>query len=298
MTSRRINAYVCTIGFFDGVHLGHQMLLSIVKDIKEKNKIRSIIYTFDKVAKIKGGLIYPVEEKVKLLNNSGVDKVVMLDFNKIKNLTSEEFFEHFILKKNVSIIVSGEDFRFGRNATGDVKLLNSLCKENKIVSVIVEDYYLSFDNICYSISSSLIREKILESNFLLVEKLLGRSYYIKGTVTKGNKVGTKIGIPTINILPDRNLVLPQGVITGFCRINNINFAAVANFGVRPTVDGKNFMIEIHVINAKVEVSDKDIVEFRPIKKIRDEKKFSNLSQLRKQVLNDIRVAQSLLNKSF
>lgn len=291
-----MKGWVCTIGFFDGVHLGHQVLLSVVNDIKKKNNFKSVIYTFNKVAKVKEGLIYPVEEKIRLLHNFGADKIKLLDFDKVKNLSPSEFFKFFILENKISILVAGVDFRFGKGASGDVELLNDLCKKNQITCIIVEDFNISFNGKRYFISSSLIRENISLCNFSLVEKLLGREYYIKGKITEGNKIGSKIGIPTINVLPEPDLLLPKGVIAGFCKINDVNFPAVANFGLRPTVDGKKFIIEVHIIDGEIALLDTDVIQFRPLKKIRDEKKFSSLLELKKQILKDKQSARLLFKQ--
>ncbi|MCX7940501.1 MAG: riboflavin biosynthesis protein RibF [Endomicrobia bacterium] len=288
--------YVCTIGFFDGVHLGHQALLSIVRDIQRNNGLNSIVYTFNEVAKLNYGFITTIEEKVKLLKGFDIDKILVLNFSEIKNLSPSEFFEKYIVKKNIFVVVSGRDFRFGKQAAADIHLLSKLCKKYKIASIIIDDYTISDEHKLYSVSSSVIRQKILAGDFCLVEKMLGRNYYITGEVVEGRKVGSLIGVPTINVLTDDSLILPKGVIAGICKIADIEYYSVANFGFRPTVDGRNFLIEIHIINNDFEIRKIGKVSFRPLRKIRDERKFNTLIELRRQILKDKKIASNLFNK--
>jgi riboflavin kinase/FMN adenylyltransferase len=287
--------YVCSIGNFDGVHVGHQNLLEVVKDIAQKNCLQSLVYTFDKVAKLYKNYIYSLDTKLQLLQNLQVNKIYLLKFDKIWQLSPPQFFKKFIIEKNVAIIVVGEDFKFGRNATGDIKLLCELSKQSDVTTFVLKDFYVEVGENLYSVSSSLIRTKIIECKFNEVELLLGRSYFISGKKVSGLGLARKLGFPTINFLPEENLLVPKGVIAGFCKIKNKIFPSVANFGFKPTVENKKFVVEIHIIGRKIFV-DNEYVFFRPIKKIRDEQKFSSVKELIKQVKKDITTAKKVLKQ--
>jgi len=287
--------YVCTIGIFDGVHVGHQKLITVVKKIAEKNSLQSLVYTFDKGGKLNKNYIYSLDTKLQILKNLQVDKICVLKFDKIQFLSPQQFFEKFIVNKNISVIAVGEDFRFGKNAVGDVKLLCKLSRKTDVATFVLKDFCVEVGKNLYSVSSSLIREKILECKFDEVELLLGRNYFINGRKVSGLGLAKKLGFPTINFLPDKNLLVPKGVIAGFCKIKNKIFPSVANFGFKPTVENKEFVIEIHIIDKKIFV-DSEYISFRPIKKIRDEQKFDSVEKLVEQIKKDVYTAKKVFKQ--
>lgn len=288
--------YIATIGFFDGVHVGHQKLISSLKEIAKLNKYKSLIYTFDKVAKVNNNLIYPFEKKLQILSSFSVDKIVVLEFDKVKNLSPKEFFERYIYKKNITALVVGKRFKFGKNASGDTKLLFDLGVKYKVTVIIIDEFKVEIDKNIYSVSSSLIREKILEGDFEKVKILLGREYTLEGKIVEGNKLGRYLNIPTINFVTEENLITPYGVISGFCVLGSKKYLSVANFGYRPTVDGEKFVSEVHIIDEKIDKMIYNTLEFIPVKKIRNEKKFSSLFELKKQIQKDIKISKSILLK--
>lgn len=290
--------YVATIGFFDGVHIGHQQLISVVKEIARLNNYKSLIYTFDKVAKIDKNFIYPLKSKLKILAETSVDKVIVLEFEKIKNLSPKQFFEQFILNRNVSIIVTGKNFRFGKNAAGDVNLLSELGYTHDVSVIIVDDFKVDIHGIQQVISSSLIREKILQGEFNIVEVLLGRKYTLVGKIVRGRQLGRLIGIPTINFSVESNLIKPYGVIAGFCRLGMNLYPSVGNFGYRPTIGKSEFVSEVHILNRRINRLSCSVIEFIPVKKIRNEQRFSSLEKLKEQIEKDIKIAEKILNKIY
>lgn len=286
---------VATIGFFDGVHLGHQKLISIVKDLANKAGYRSLLFTFDKTLKSKN-LIYSFKDKLRILNSFNLNKVIVLNFKKVKNLTPQKFFEKYIVKNKVKMLVVGEDFKFGKGATAGVKELWEMTENNGISLLVIKDFKVSLSNKLYSVSSTLVREKILASKFEEVKALLGREYFIEGKVIKGCGIGKRVlGIPTLNISP-QELVLPQGVILGITEINNKKYPSVANFGYSPTFNKKKFLVEIHVLEKELKTREK-FLKFYPLKKIRDEKFFSSVSALKNRILKDIAFAKKFFNIS-
>jgi riboflavin kinase/FMN adenylyltransferase len=300
MIDKKIKSlYVATIGFFDGVHVGHQKLISLVSKTAELNNLKSLVLTFDTVAKIKNNLIYPLEEKIKILSSFNIDEIKVLNFNSIRNFTPEEFFKKFILESKISILIVGEDFRFGKDALGDIKKLKVLSKTYNICLFVISDVFAEINNIREAVSSSLIRENILKCNFKEVEALLGREYWLGGVVVAGKGLGKKVGIPTINFAPEKDLLIPHGVFLGISEIDNEKFYSVANFGFAPTVEKENinFICEIHIID-KVINKKVNYIKFRPIKKIRNEKKFSSVDEMRKQIIKDIEYSRRFFHHKF
>jgi riboflavin kinase/FMN adenylyltransferase len=287
--------YVCAIGNFDGVHIGHQKLFDVVKKIAKENSLKTLVYTFDKVAKLNKNYIYSFDIKLQILKLFQFNEIHVLKFDKICKLSPTMFFEQFIVNKNVSVIIAGEDFKFGKNATGDVDLLCKLGRNNNIAVFILKDFCIEIDGKLYSVSSSLIRNKILECDFDKVEIFLGREYYISGRKVSGLGLAKRLGFPTINFLPEENLLVPHGVIAGYCKIKNKVYPSVANFGFKPTIiKSDEFVVEIHVIDKKILVDDNELVFFRPVKKIRDEQKFTSLTELSQQIKKDIMIAKNVL----
>lgn len=284
---------VATIGFFDGVHLGHQKLISTVKNLANKTKFNSLLFTFDATLKSQN-LIYSFDNKIKVLNSFKLGKIIILNFKKVKNLSSQEFFEKYIVKNRVKMLVVGEDFKFGKGASAGIEELVYLTHKYEISLIVIKDVEISLNKKVYSISSTLIRKKILESSFEEVNRLLGRDYFIEGRITKGLGLATRLlGVPTINVIPEENLILPRGVILGITEIRNLKYPSIANFGYSPTFDKGYFLIEVHILNRNINIK-KGILKFYPLKKIRNEKYFSSVSLLKSRILNDIKLA----NKFF
>ncbi|MEN3013150.1 MAG: riboflavin kinase [Endomicrobiia bacterium] len=289
-------AGVATIGFFDGVHLGHQKLISIVKKVAAASNYKSILFTFNKTLKSEN-LIYSFRKKIEILKSCNLDKIIVLDFWKIKNLTPQMFFEKFIIKNKIKLVIVGRNFRFGKDASGGTKELIELSHKYKVSLGIIKNVKIKLNTKSYSVSSSMIRNKILKSKFEYVNKLLNRDYYIEGFVTKGYGIGSKLlGVPTLNISP-KNLVLPRGVILGITEIDQKKFYSIANFGFAPTFKKKYFSVEIHILNKSINIKNNRTIKFYPIKKIRNEKFFSSVSSLKKCILNDIKKA-SLFFRSY
>lgn len=290
--------YVATIGFFDGVHIGHQKLISLVCFLAKQNDLKSLLITFDTVAKIKNNLIYSFKEKIKILKSLNIDKIKILKFNKIKNLPSEKFFKNFIFKNKVSLLVVGEDFKFGKNALANVNNLQKMAKKHGIVLFVITDVFKEIGKKIYSVSSSLIRENIIKCNFKEVEVLLGREYWISGKVVKGKGIGKKIGLPTINFVPQKDVLVPKGIFCGFAKIGSMNYVAVANFGYNPTINDldKKLSCEVHIIDKNIDIVKKEI-SFRPLMKIRDERKFPSIESMKRQIFRDIEYVKKFFYKN-
>ena len=289
-----------TIGNFDGLHLGHQAILSQVKDKARESSSSSLVFFTEPhaseyfAAKDKNfsapPRICPWREKVKLLTNFGIDFAFFLQFNKsLKAMTPEIFLKDILAQLNLKHLIIGDDFRFGAERAGDFSLLKSWGKSNN--TEVIANKTVSKHGL--RISSTRIREALMLSNFELAAELLGRPYSFSGKVVYGNQLGRTIGVPTANLwIPKQRLPI-AGVYAVHCFLAGKQLNGIANMGIRPTVDGTKPVLEIHIFNFNEPIYGQRLtVEFK--NKLRDEKKFDNIELLKKQIFQDISQAKELL----
>lgn len=270
------------LGYFDGIHLGHQQI------IKEalKNKVLPVsVLTFDKpVSSLLDNdkskeVLTSLKDKEAEAGKLGADYLLVMQIDKdFLSLSAEEFID--ILKRlNVGHIYVGDDYRFGKNKSGDVSLLKKSFDVTVVDTVLYKGEKVSTQRII-----SLVKEGEMES----VSKMLSRPYRISGTVVEGHHNGEKLGIRTANIKMDANYALPKfGVYITNAFINGKAYKAITNVGVHPTIEKeKEPLIEVHIPNYKGIDYGKDIsVEF--LEFVREEKKFSSSKELVEQVRKDI-----------
>jgi riboflavin kinase/FMN adenylyltransferase len=292
---------IATIGNFDGLHLGHKEIIKKMKSIGAKDSLKTLVIFTEPHAKEffaeqkdlsnLPARISPWREKCKRLKDNNVDYAFFLRFNKrLQNMTPEDFIDNILSKLNIKYLMVGDDFKFGKERSGDFDFLSNWGQHNKIEVDRVPTY--SFDD--RRVSSTWIRESIAEGDFELAEKLLDRRYTFSGKVVSGNKLGRTIGIPTANIwVPKSNLPI-KGVYAVKAFLKGETFKGIANMGVRPTVGGNSPVLEIHIFDFNKNIYGQRIeVEF--YKKIREEKKFHDLNQLKVQISQDIELAKEFLN---
>ena len=278
------------LGDFDGVHLGHQAIIN--STVNNELNLTPAVYTFN--TNCKGAkLITDNEQKEALLRKYGIKEVIFGEFNKIKDLSPTEFVNDILISDlNAKVIVCGTDFKFGKNAVGDVSTLEAICKEHKIKLCLVDILDFTQDKI----SSSDIRERIENGDMENVSKLLGRYYSIVGIVEHGKKLGTVNQTPTVNLSINPDRIIPSyGVYITRTKINGKFYNSISNVGVRPSVEQTDIPnIETNIFDFADDLyGEKITVEF--IKKIRDEKKFCNKDDLFTQVKQDIGYARSYHN---
>jgi len=283
---------VLTTGVFDGLHIGHQHLIKKVVKIAKKIKGVSVVLTFDthperffnKKNKIK--LIKDFEAKIKRLKILKVDSVLLEKFNRIKNLSAVDFIKKYILSNmNLYCFVTGRDFVFGKNKSGNISLLRKLSKKLKFKLLVVPDIKINNKRV----SSTLIRKYLKQGKIKLVEKMLGRQYSITGKVVKGGHIGFKY--PTANIKLKYEEIPADGVWAVRVLYKGKNYLGAANIGVAPTLKGeKKPLLEVYIYNFHRNIYGKKIrVVF--LEKIREERKFKNYQQLIKRVDKDIKLIQ-------
>jgi len=280
---------VLTIGVFDGLHIGHQFLIKKAVTVAKKIEGLSVVLTFDrhpekllnKRNRIK--TIKDIESKINRLKIMGVDAVLVEKFEKIKSLSANDFIKKHILKNmNLYCLVTGKDFVFGKNKSGDVRLLKRLGNKFNFKTIVVPD--IKVNN--RKVSSTLIRECLKNGNIKLVEKMLGRQYSISGKVVHGRRLGFKY--PTANVKLRYEDIPASGVWAVRVFYKGKKYLGAVNIGVAPTLkDEKKAQLEVYIYNFHNNIYGKKIrVVF--LEKIRDEKKFGKYEDLIKRVDKDIR----------
>jgi riboflavin kinase / FMN adenylyltransferase len=286
---------VATIGNFDGVHIGHQTLLAHLNGQRGVHHVPSLLITFEPLPReFFRGASVPARltrfrEKVSLLATTGIDRVLCLPFNERLASTPARTVIDRLLNETLGVrfVVVGDDFHFGRGAEGDFAMLAAAGEAAGFgVSAMST---LSIDE--ERVSSTRIRELLAAGDFKRAQRLLGHPYFIMGRVVYGRQLGRSLGVPTANIQLHRYRAAVDGVyaveVSGLDR----NYTGVANVGVRPTVDGKEPLLEVHLFDFDGDLYGRLLtVTFRC--KIRNEHKFASLDALRAQILRDIDVARA------
>ncbi|MCD6322781.1 MAG: bifunctional riboflavin kinase/FAD synthetase [Clostridiales bacterium] len=287
--------YGIGLGNFDGVHRAHEFLITeLVNECRKKN-IRSMIYTFRKhPGNILEGnsikLISSLESRIERFRELGVDCLCLVDFTEeYANITASSFVKKILKEKyNTKLVVTGFNYRFGKGGKGSTNLLEKLGKELDFDVLIVPPVML--DN--QVISSTLIREKIKDGKMESARNMMGKNYSIKGKVEYGNKIGTEIGFPTANIRQLKDFALPKsGVYYTNTIVDGITYKSITNIGNNPTVsEKKRVVIETHIFDFNSWLYGKDI-EVQFISMIREEKKFSSIKSLKKNIISDIKLVK-------
>lgn len=291
------NIEPCTLalGNFDGIHMGHQKLISKAVETSHKHNIKSAVFTFSNHPKnlIPGGkevksIIYQ-EEKAALIEAMGVDYLFNIEFtNEIMTMAPVDFVEKLILDKfKAAETFCGFNYRFGYKAGGNVRLLRDLGKKRGFKVNVIEPVIIDGE----VVSSTLIRGLIKSGDVDDCYKYLGRNYDIGGEVVVGNRLGKSIGFPTSNITIDENMITPpNGVYITYCNYNGNKYPSITNVGVKPTIGTYKKNMETHIFNFNKELYGKHIkVEF--LKMTRDEVKFGSIEELSAQIARDCEEAK-------
>lgn len=268
------------LGFFDGVHKGHASIIAKAKSLAT-GETKSLVYTFDTHPSFFFGkptaMIAPGNSRISLIENYGVEYVYLQKLDKdFLDISPEDFVDKILIEKlGATHIVSGENYTFGKNKSGDSKLLLRLCEERGITYHIVP-YSTDGENI---ISSTLIRLKLDEGDISSVNRMLGRPFSLSGEVIRCREVGSKLGFPTANILPAENAKLPlEGVYATTTIVDRKSFPSITNVGPAPTFGENKTIIETHILDFSRDIYSKNItVEF--INLIRKQQKFSSPDEL-------------------
>jgi len=286
---------VLTIGNFDGVHYGHKMLLDHLIAKGRELALPSMLLTFEPTPRefFRGDAVPArltrFREKITLLMQTELDSVLCLPFNEKTANTPAEWIIDELLTKMLGIryLVVGDDFRFGKGAQGDYAMLKAA--GDRLGFGVTHMGTLTFDH--ERVSSSRIREVLAAGDFKLAERLLGHAYFIMGRVIYGRQLGRQLGVPTVNIPLQRYRAALDGVYAVTVAGLEREYTGVANIGIRPTVQGKEPLLEVHLFDFDGDLYGKRLtVVFR--KKIRDEQTFSGLDALKAQIEQDMTTAKA------
>ena len=292
---------VITIGNFDGVHLGHQKLFDFVKRKAKQINGKSIVITFNphpikvlfKDHPLK--LITTLEDKIKLIEKCGIDITICIPFTlEFAQIEAEDFVSKILLDKfNAKWIIVGYDYRFGKNRRGDREMLKKLADVYGFKVTVVRAYKKRGK----ILSSTAVRNALMEGNIKEANLFLGRAYHIDGEVIKGAGRGSSIlGYPTANILPKQEIIPKEGVYVVKVTIKEgLTFKGVANIGRNPTFGNTNLSYEVHILNFKEDLLGK-IIRVHFIERLRDEKKFTSSEELKNTIAQDIEFARKIFRK--
>lgn len=292
---------VVTIGNFDGVHIGHQALFHQVIATADALKGTSVAMTFEPhPARVLNGdnpppLITLYEQKVELIGRSGIDVLVVIPFTRqFAEISATDFIEKILLERiGMKAVVVGKDYAFGKNREGDLDMLYRLSDRFGFEVLVTDWITLPIPGI-ERVSSTRIRELILDGRMEEAKKLLGRNYQVRGTVVKGRDRGGKLlGFPTANIHLMDELCPKAGVYAVTAECLGKRFWGVANIGYSPTFDDLLFTVEVHLLDFNGTLYNEKIrVNF--VRRIRDEIRFSGIRELSDQIRKDILKAREIL----
>ncbi len=290
-----------TLGVFDGVHLGHQKIIKEVVYLARNKRLKSVVVTFSphpvNLTKNKEKLFFitTINQRIELINSLGVDMCVIVKFNKkFASQSAERFVKKILLDKlNMSYLVVSSDYRFGKAAKGDINLLRKLSKQLKFG--LKEINMVKINNAI--IKSTLIRNLLKQGKVAKVNSVLNRPYFLEGMVIEGRKIGSKIGFPTVNLKLNQDIALAAGVYAARIEFRKSNYKSVVNVGFNPTVSKtrKAKIVETHILDFNRNLY-KQKVRVYFFKKIRDEKKFKDLEELRRAIKEDVKKTKQYFEK--
>lgn len=278
------------IGKFDGIHLGHQKLLRCILEQREQG-LQSVVFTFDPPPSVLFGKgsrreLMTREEKRAAFRDMGIDILIEFPLTRETAATEPQYFieEVLVRRMRATYIAAGADVSFGAKGAGNYMLLQSMAPRSGYELHLV-------DKVCYGgreISSTYVREEVEKGNMEEVKVLLGMPYGIKGTVAHGKRFGRTIGMPTANLLPDQDKLLPpDGVYYSEILMEGERYEGITNIGYKPTVSTEGQMgVETYIYGFDGEVYGKEIT-VRLLRFKRPERKFSGKAELKAQMMKDM-----------
>jgi riboflavin kinase/FMN adenylyltransferase len=289
---------VITIGTFDGVHLGHRVILNKVIDAAKENGSDSVLVTFNPHPRIilrqQVALLNTRNEKREILRQLGLSHLVEIPFTtEFADLDADSFIKLLVDLIKPSMVVIGYDHGFGRNRSGNIEQLEQAGK--KLGFSVLNVDAIQADE--YKVSSSIIRSLLMEGHVKKAGELLGQPYQISGQVVRGNQIGKRIGFPTANLqLEDPYKLIPGiGVYASYVTFNNQVYEGMTNIGLRPTINAHQLTIETNIFEF-----DRDIyyerLTINMIDRIRNERKFGSLDILKNQLAHDRDKTKLILQK--
>jgi riboflavin kinase/FMN adenylyltransferase len=283
------------IGVFDGVHLGHQRVIGQARDDAKAHGGTSVVLTFDphpmRVLQPENAplLLTSTAHKLALIEQLNVDACLVVTFDKKFSETSaERFIERIAPCRQICV---GTRFRFGHDRRGDVRLLEKLAPQFGFVVKEIQSVHTADGEM---VSSTAVRRHVVQGRLDRAAAMLGRPFSVLGRVEHGDGRGHDLGFPTANLNPHNEVLPPNGVYAVRARLGEKTLGGVVNIGVRPTFEGRERrrVLEVHLLDFNCEIYGQDI-EVQFVEKLRDEKKFSSLAQLKAQIAADVLTARKI-----
>lgn len=281
-----------TVGVFDGVHIGHRMILDRLK----ASSYPATVLTFDPhPAEVLSPGTHPrllttIEERIDLLGQAGVKTVGVLDLSEIRHLDPEQFVSEVLVERlGAGLLVVGQDFHFGRNRAGDVSYLRRAAEREGFEIEVVE--LVGSDGV---VSSTRIRDLVEVGDVSSAAVLLGSRYRLSNVVVDGEKRGRTIGFPTANLRPPSRKVIPgHGVYAAVAHHEGAAHMAAVNVGVRPTFGGRELLIEAYLLDFEDDLYD-SVLTLEFVEKLRQEIEFENVDALVKRISDDVATVRQIL----
>ena len=275
------------LGTFDGLHPGHRRVL------KHPAGYSLTVLTFDIPPKAyfskKPELLMTLDDRVKAIYDLGAEKVVVLEFEKIKDMNAQDFLEYLLKEYSPDMILCGFNYKFGKDAFGNTSLISDFCNKNGILLSIVEPVLQ--DGL--PISSTIIRNLISSGDIYSANNYIYGGFGFSGPVLHGDNRGHTLGFPTVNQLFPQELIKPKfGVYYGKMIIDGSVFDCVTNIGLRPTFKTENITCESFVFDFSGDIYGQNVT-LKPLKFLRAEIKFDNVDDLKNQIIKDIKAAKNL-----
>jgi riboflavin kinase/FMN adenylyltransferase len=288
---------IFALGFFDGVHLGHQALLKECVSLARNGDCKTAAITFDRHPQSLfctrvPPLISTAEERERLLRQYGINHIYTYPVTaEVMGMPWEAFLEE-LTEFGAAGFVCGNDFRFGRRGEGTAEKLREFCRQRNLPCIIVPEQNIGG----VRISSTYIREQLETGDMATAVRFLGHPYRLTGTVVHGHKLGRTLGIPTANLHIPEGLVIPKfGVYACVCHIDGVRYPAVTNIGTRPTVSGAGITVEPWILDFSGDLYDRPIaLEFYRF--LRPETRFPDLPSLQQQIRRDAEDTRQFLKE--
>lgn len=291
---------VITIGNFDGVHLGHQAMFKTTREIADAHTLLASVVSFEPLPHeyFAAGNAPPrlqgLRDKVNSIEQAGIERLLLMHFDhNLAEMSAEQFIDDVLIKRlNTKHLIIGDDFRFGHQRQGNFNTLQN-AGANHGFTVQKSETYLHEDK---RISSTRVRASLINGELGKVSELLGRLYRISGRIIHGEKIGRKLGFPTANVALGSHNPPLRGVFAVWANHleSGTRYPAVANLGERPTIGGRKLLLEVHAMNENPDWYGAHLaVDF--IARLRPEKQFGSLDELKTQITQDARDASKLIN---
>lgn len=285
------------IGVFDGVHIGHQQLVRIAAERARVSGATAMAATFDPLPidvlapGAPPSALSDLEERAGLLHAAGADAVVAFSFTaQFAALAPDEFVRRLARAGEIRVICVGEDFQFGRDRAGDVRLLNALGRDHGFTVELVAPV----THAGAVVSSTRIRNALLAGQVEEAAELLGRPYAVRGAVEHGDKRGRALGFPTVNLAVPANRLLPRdGIYAVWAVVDGQPVRAAASLGVRPTFGAGERRLEAYLLDWSADLYGA-VIEARFVKRLRDERRFGSAADLAAQIARDVEETRSAL----